>query len=197
MHLRSRGKESCTQRLKDVTRRTASLSGWRGWPPVYAWLTFLRVNEWVRSKREACCSASVVIMAAARAISSVHSWVFLARERERCTDVLSFGDIYSDSDSPPPQSPEPVLHTRALIWIFLLECFSREERVWGKLSSSCNCSEFKNFVMWYRTFLSFFFLFLNIYWLDFVRVYVCIHACFLFHSCFLYFPNIFYVRKVL
>lgn len=83
MHLRSRGKESCMQRLKDVTRRTASLSGWRGWPPVYAWLTFFRVNEWVRSKREACCSASVVIMAAARAIPSVHSWVFLERERER------------------------------------------------------------------------------------------------------------------
>lgn len=82
MHLRSRGKESCMQRLKDVTRRTASLSGWRGWPPVYAWLTFFRVNEWVRSKREACCSASVVIMAAARAIPSVHSWVFLERERE-------------------------------------------------------------------------------------------------------------------
>lgn len=93
MHLRSRGKESCMQRLKDVTRRTASLSGWRGWPPVYAWLTFFRVNEWVRSKREACCSASVVIMAAARAIPSVHSWVFLEREMHW---RLSFGDIYND-----------------------------------------------------------------------------------------------------
>lgn len=88
MHLRSRGKESCMQRLKDVTRRTASLSGWRGWPPVYAWLTFFRVNEWVRSKREACCSASVVIMAAARAIPSVHSWVFLERERDALTIVV-------------------------------------------------------------------------------------------------------------
>lgn len=53
---RAVGKEVC----KDVTRATAaSFSGLEGRPPVYAWLTFLRVNECVRSKRGLLVAAAL------------------------------------------------------------------------------------------------------------------------------------------